>query len=147
MATTALAAVAVTALAAATVAGAPARGVESAASTARLMAGLTDAKVITLADDCGGDCQASVADALTARGCSSVAVLPTLRMVTASCVKAEGAAAETVNAETARIPGVLEVEDDSLVTGTQVDEENREGDRTFSGEGDIEGEGGLQTSG
>eukprot|EP00170_Pyropia_yezoensis_P006572 contig_26803_g6593 len=93
-----------------------------------MIADLTDSKVITLTDDCGGDCQASVADALTARGCSRVAVLPTLRMVTAACAKTDGASAEAVNAEAARIPGVLQVEDDSLVTGTKVDEEDREGD-------------------
>ncbi|GAB0491251.1 hypothetical protein MMPV_002503 [Pyropia vietnamensis] len=108
--------------------GAPARGDMHAASTARLIEGLTDAKVITLAEDCGGECQASVSKALTSRGCSSIAVLPTLRMVTAVCAKTAGEAAETVNAETAKIPGVLDVEDDSLVTGTKVDEEDREGD-------------------
>lgn len=140
MAASALAVVAVTALAAATattITGAPAArdggGVGSgAASTARMMADLTDAKVITLTEDCGSDCQASVSDALTARGCSRVAVLPTLRMVTAACAKSDGASADAVNAEAARIPGVLQVEDDSIVTGTQVDAEDREGDRTFS---------------
>lgn len=133
VATTALAAIAVTVLAAAatTSVAAPARGGTDVTSTARLVAGLTDAKVITLADDCGGDCQASVSDALTARGCVSVRMLPTLRMATAVCAKTDGAATESVNAETARIPGVLDVEDDSLVTGAQVDNEDREGDRTF----------------
>jgi len=123
-AATALAAVTVAAVAAVATA-VPTDGGVDMASTERMVASLRDSVVITLASDCVGACQNRVSAALTARGCTSVEMLPTLRMVNAVCPPVDGASAEDVPAA---IPGVLEVGPDELVGGDAWEEEDREGD-------------------
>lgn len=82
-------------------------------------------KVFTLNADCGGSCQAEVASALTARGCSDVAVLPTLRLATAVCGARRGRTVRGVDggmAETAALqslPGIMTVEEDVLEKGEE----------------------------
>lgn len=82
-------------------------------------------KVITLSADCGGSCQAEVASALTTRGCSDVAMLPTLRIATAVCGARRGRTGRGVDgarAETAALrslPGVVAVEEDMLEKGEE----------------------------
>jgi len=128
-----MARIAATALAAVTVAAAaavatavPANGGVDMASTERMAASLRDAVVITLASDCVGACQDRVSASLTARGCTSVEMLPTLRMVNAVCPPVDGASADDVPAG---IPGVLEVDPDELVSDDMGDvEADREGD-------------------
>ncbi|GAB0493050.1 hypothetical protein MMPV_004322 [Pyropia vietnamensis] len=82
-------------------------------------------KVFTLTPDCDRGCQAQVASSLSARGCSNVAMLPTLRLATANCGVAPGRAGRGVDAGTAEVaalrslPGVMNVEDDGLVDGEE----------------------------
>eukprot|EP00168_Porphyra_purpurea_P010847 TRINITY_DN270_c0_g2_i2.p4 TRINITY_DN270_c0_g2~~TRINITY_DN270_c0_g2_i2.p4 ORF type:complete len:101 (+),score=30.78 TRINITY_DN270_c0_g2_i2:649-951(+) len=99
------------------------------ASTERMVESLRDAVVLTLASDCVGACQDRVAAALTARGCTSVEMLPTLRMVNAVCPEADGAAAD---GGPVSIPGVLTVAADELLEADALDTEDREGDSTFA---------------
>lgn len=102
---TALVAAAIGAAAAAT--AVPAAAVPPATHAADV--GLFPAgKVLTLNNGCDGACQSRVAAALTAWGCTDVAVLPTLRLATAVC-EGDAAAArgggrvEAADAETAEL--------------------------------------------
>jgi len=121
----------VTVAAATTVAGAapaPIDGGVDMASTERLVASLRDAVVFTPASDCVGACQDHVAAALTARGCTAVEMLPTLRVVNTVFPEVSEAAAD---GGLAGIAGVIEADVNELVEADVGVSGNREGDRTF----------------
>jgi len=123
--------VAVTVAAAATAAGAapaPIDGSVDMVSTERLVASLRDAVVFTPASDCVGAYQNHVVAALTARGCTAVEMLPTLRVVNTVCPEVSEAAAD---GGFSGIAGVLEADVDQLVEADVGVLGNREGDRTF----------------
>lgn len=125
--TTALVAAAVAVAATATAAAAAAVSPAKDAATAAAEVGLADAgKLFTLTPDCDAGCQADVAVSLTARGCTNVAVLPTLRLASAVCEPAAaggraGRGMDSGASETAlqRLPGVMVVEEDGLMEGEE----------------------------
>eukprot|EP00170_Pyropia_yezoensis_P003247 contig_13570_g3254 len=125
--TTALVAAAMVVAATTTAAAAAAASPATDAATAAAEGGLADAgKLFTLTPDCDAVCQADVAASLTARGCTNVAVLPTLRLASAVCEPAAaggraGRGMDSGASETAlqRLPGVMVVEEDGLMEGEE----------------------------
>lgn len=115
------AAIAVAATARAATAAAVSQDAAKAAEVGLSAAG----KIFTLTPDCDSGCQAQVASSLSARGCSNVAMLPTLRLATAECgatPRRAGRGFESGAAEIAALrslPGVMGVEDDGLVEGEE----------------------------